>query len=392
MLNHELVTANPYPYYAEKREKSPIFQDKQGTWHLTRYQDVVLMLSDERFCRQPFSSQGYVNQNNSATLIDNIINKWSLFNNPPEHTRLREMLGHLINPRFIKNTRVTIESIVDKLIANFAKSSQIDFMQAFAYPLPVQVINHLLGASLEVATVRQWSFAFATAMDHGSMEELIAVTPIVTSMFEALRELVLEREKNLGDDWVSELIKLKSQYQLSIDDIVSNCIFIMLAAHETLQLSLGLGIHTLLNHPEQLQLLQSNLNLIPSAVEELLRFDAPWNKMSRWTKEEVVISGVVIPKNQLVVSLINSANRDASRFPHPDTFDITRTNNRHLAFGHGIHLCHGALLARLELQITFTKLAPILSHISLIKDEIEWSDNTSLRYIKKLMLRINHHD
>lgn len=387
MLKLTTDFSNPYPLYLQTRTQTPVFQDEQGGWHLTRYHDVVTLLTDPRFKRQSPISFGYVHPNSAQSNVDDIISKWSLFNDPPAHTRMREMLSLIIQPRLIKNTNVMIQSVAQALVASLIKQSRLDFMQAFAYPFPIGVINTLLGSSLDIATVRSWSSAISAAMDHGTLDELLAVTPIITSMQQYFHDLIKEREARLQDDWISELVKLKQEWQLSMDDLISNCIFLLLAAHETLQLSLGLGLLTLCNHREQLSLLQQQPQLIPSAIEEMLRYDAPWNKMSRWSYEDVMFDDILIPKHQLVTGIINAANRDPLRFPDPDKFDITRTSNRHLAFGAGIHVCHGALLARLELQAAFTALLPHLHKIKI--EETAWLANSSLRYLSTLVISIH---
>jgi len=392
MMNTTFDFANPYPFYTHLREHHPVSQNENGTWHLTRYQDVSLLLSDKRFGRKSPISQSYVHINDAASRLDAMISKWSLFNDPPVHTHLRKMLSEFLTPRRMKDTKDVIESIVDTLITSMMQKDHVNFMEAFAYQLPISVINHLLGSSLDVATVRKWSFAVASAMDHGYYEQLENITPTIISMYDYFRQLVLEREANTGQDWISEMVKLKHKYQLGADDIISNSIFLLLAAHETLQLTLGLGVLTLANHPEQLLLLQNNLDLAPLAVEEILRYEAPWTKLSRWTYEDVIIDDIVIPKHQLVVGVINAANRDPARFTHPDVFDITRTNNRHFSFGYGIHLCHGALLARLEMQCAFSKLAPLFNRMTIMKDQIEWFANSSLRYITNLPIRIDSYE
>ena len=221
----------------------------------------MILLSDPRFRRQSPVSFGYVHKNSAESMVDTMISKWTLFNDPPNHEHLREMLSVIINPGFIKDTKVMIQSIVDSHISSLMKKSRVDFMQAFAYSMPIDIINQLLGTSLSVTTIRKWSSAIATAMDHGTLDELLNITPIIISMQEFFHQLVAEREAHPGQDWISELVKLRKPFQLSTDDIVSNCIFLLLSAHETLQLSLGLGLLTLLKHPLQCEMLKIILNL-----------------------------------------------------------------------------------------------------------------------------------
>lgn len=388
MINNTPEFSNPYPVYAEWRRQHPVFQNANGTWHLTRYDDVKMMLTDPRFLRHPPGHAGFINPDKMDTELDKVISKWSLFNDPPEHTHKREMLSVMVNPRFIKDTRSIIETITDNLIQSLMKNDTADFMTEFAYPLPVRVINRLLGASLDTSTLRRWSLAIINALDRGAPDDFISIHPIMLEIQQYFRELIHAREQRPESDWISELVRVKNQYDLDTDDMIANCIFLLLAGHETVQLSLGLGLRALLQHPDQLSLLTSNPDLIPSAVEEILRFEAPLSKVTRWTSEAVVINDIVIPENQLVVGLLNAANRDPERFENPDQLNFTRKNNRHLTFGLGIHNCLGALLARLELQIAIEKLIPHLNRLKLKEAQTEWIGNTSTRYLFKLMIQI----
>lgn len=371
-------------------ELDPIYLDKNGTWHFTRYEDVKLLLADARFARKPVENHGYVNQRVESTLLDKLISKWSLFNDPPEHTYLREMLTEIVNPRFVKNTKIMIEAAADSLIDTMLQQSSVDFMTSFAYALPSSMINKLLGnTSLNQRTLREWSMAIITAMDHGSPEDFQKAAPAVMDIQQFFAGIVATRDKEPKNDWISELIKLRDTYGLNNDDICSICVFILLAGHETLQSTIGMSLITLKKNPEQVQLLQAQPELIHSAVEELLRFVPPLTKVSRWTRAEVKIGEYTIPENQLVIGLIRSANFDPVRFENPEQFDITRSNNRHLTFGFGLHNCVGALLARIELQVAVLKLLPHLDKFTL-DTNATWLPNSSLQYLFKLMINIKH--
>ncbi|VVC74772.1 Cytochrome P450 107B1 [Aquicella siphonis] len=388
MINNSPAFSDPYPVYGKMLKQRPIFQDANGTWHFTRYDDVKMMFTDPRFTRHPPGRFGYVNQEKAETELDKVIGKWSLFNDPPEHTRLREMLSVMVNPRFIKDTRSIIESVAEDLLASLLQKNSADFMLEFAYPLPVRVINKLLGTTLDNLTLRKWSLSIVNALDRGSPDDFASINSVMVEIQQYFRELIHAREQHPENDWISDLVRIKNEYQLNADDMIANCIFLLLAGHETVQLSLGLGLNALLKSPEQRNLLVANPDLAASAVEEILRFESPLNKISRWTSETVVVNNIIIPENQLVVGLLNAANRDPERFDNPDKLDITRKNNRHLAFGLGIHNCLGALLARLELQIALQKLIPYLNQFRLMGDQTEWVGNSSLRYLFKLMVHV----
>jgi cytochrome P450 len=382
--------SNPYPFYQTLREQTPVFQDEHGTWFLTRYDDVKLLLGDTRFSRQPPQSAGFLDQARMSTILDHIIADWAVLNDPPRHTRLREILSSIMNPRFIKETKTLVASTAASLLNTLLQKSQVDFMAEFAYPLPVQVINQLLGSELDMLTMRRWARSLATALDHGSPDDFAAITDDALEMQTYFTELLLKREEQPKEDWISELLVFKKIGKMSLNEAVSTCIFLMLAGHETVQLTIGLGLMTLLKNPDQLTLLQSNPELAASAVEETLRFESPLNKISRWTREKIMINDIIIPENTLVVGMLNAANRDPEKYVNPERFDITRSNNRHLTFGYGIHNCIGALLARIELNVAFSQLTPHLHQFSLVENGEEWLPNSSFRYLFKLLMNIHH--
>ena len=388
MLDRSITVAEPYPVYHAWRKHHPVYQEEDGTWYLTRYADVKLLLSDPRFSRRPPQHAGFIHQKKGNSAFDDVIDQWILFNDPPHHTKLREFLTALFNPRFIKETRAIIESVVDSLLISLLNHKTIDFMQAFGYPLPIKMINKLLGTSLDIMTVRDWSLYIIQAMNHGSPEDFQAITPTVLAMQNYFDEIILKQEQEKKAGWLNQLTALRHDYQISSKDLASICIFLLFAGNETIQLTLGLGLMTLLKNPEQACLLQSNPELVSAAIEEMLRFESPANKVSRWTREEIMIDNTLIPENQLVVGLLNAANRDPEVFENPDEFNIHRTNNRHLAFGLGIHHCLGALLARIELQVAFSKLIPHLHKFTLLEEQTIWLPNTSFRYLFKLMIAI----
>ncbi len=366
----------------------PIFQDAIGTWHLSRYEDVKLLLTDNRFSRRPPIGAGCIHQEKSQSILENMLGKWVLYNDPPEHTRLREYFSFLLTPQFFKNAKSIIEAVAQNLLNSLLQKKDIDFMPEFASILPSNVLNTLLGTSLSSETIRTWSRAVATAIDHGSPEDLEKATNSVLAMQYYFKE-ILQQCTEPSTGWISDLLSIQKMYQLSLDDIVAMCIFLLLSGQETVHLSLGLSVMTLLQNPIQLKLLQEKPELIPSAVEEILRYSSPLSKLCRWTTEEININNTCIPAGQLVVGLIYHANNDPIKFTNPHIFDVTRKNNRHLTFGCGIHHCLGALLARFELQISLIKLIPHLHKFSLQEDEISWLPNSSFRYLAKLPIKIS---
>ena len=366
-----------------------IYQDQNKTWHLSRYQDVKFFLTDPRFLRQPPTEHGYINHQKAQTELDKVIEKWAFFTDPPAHTHWRGVLESMLNPKFIKETKALIDQIAEELINLLLKQTKIDFVSAFSCQLPSRVVSKLLGVSVDFATLRKWVLSFSVALDHGSPEDFAKATPILLEIQQYFRELIALREQEPQNDWMSGLIALKEEYHLTVDEMISSSIFMLFGAIETVQLTMSQGMRILLKNPDQIKILQQQPDMIPSAVEEILRMGSPFNHVARWTGEEVVVGDTTIPKNQLVLALIHKANRDPERFPNPNEFDFTRTNNRHLSFGGGIHHCLGAMLARFELQIGLTRLLPHLHRFTLLDEETEWLPIKSLNYLHKLMIKID---
>lgn len=367
----------------------PPFQDTNGTWFLTRYDDVRFMLTNENFLRKPPGSRGLVHALREETPLDDVLNRWSLFNDPPTHTRLRGFLSKVVNPKFIKETKTLIEKVADDLLKEMLCKTEVDFMQTFSYPFPTTIINHLLGTDLDPNLMRDWAVAFGIAMDHGSPEDFKKITPVIMDMRNYFHNLMFGNERS-PSGWIKNLLAAQSEFAISDEDMVATCIFLLLAGHETLQLSTGLGLIHLKENPDQQELLLNNPALINGAVEEMLRFEAPLALLSRWTAIDIIVGDKLIPKDNLVVAVLNAANRDPLRFPNPNRFDISRQNNRHLTFGHGIHNCLGAILARFELQVAFSKLLPHLSKFEIHVDKSIWLEITSLRYLFSLPMTIHH--
>ncbi|MGE4349915.1 MAG: cytochrome P450 [Candidatus Berkiella sp.] len=320
-----------------------IFQDDEGTWFFSRYEDVKCLLSDERFLRRPPQGAGYVHFDNGHTAFDETISYWPIFNDPPQHTRLREILASLFLPNQLKKIKNIITVITTDLLQVLLSYNTTDFMQTFASPLPVAVINQLLGTEIDNPTIRAWSMGVLGALDQGSPQDFSNASPIIRAMNSYISDIILNREYSSQTDWISELIRIKNVYHLSQPELNSLCIFLLLAGQETVHLSLGLGLMVLLRNPRQIQLLQENPSLVNSAVEEILRHQSPLKKICRWTRETIVINKVAIPQGQLIVGLLSEANRDPVRYKNPAEFDIMRSNNRHLTFGCGIHHCQGAM-------------------------------------------------
>jgi pimeloyl-[acyl-carrier protein] synthase len=380
--------ANPHPFYHRLRAEDPVHQTGLGLWVLTRYDDVMTALRDHRFGRagfEPFLEAVYGAPTESGRLQPSM-----LFRDPPDHTRLRGLVNKAFTPRVIEAMRPRIQAIVDSLLDRVQATRAMDVIADLAYPLPVTVICEMLGVPVEDhANIKQWSADVARSLDVIGM----AVDSEVAErgrqgrrgLGDYFRDLVGERKKAPREDLLSLLIAAEEQGdKLTEGELLSTCVLLFIAGHETTVNLIGNGLLALLRHPEQLALLKGTPSLIQGAVEELLRYDGPVDRTARITNADVELGGRKIPKGSMVVAAIGAANRDPAHFPDPDRLDITRADTRHIAFGFGIHFCLGAPLARVEGQIAIGTVLRRLPALALATATPEWRESSVLRGLKAL--------
>jgi len=374
--------ANPYPFYHRLRATDPVHRTPMGLWVLTRYDDVVSVLKDPRFGREEF-----------AQTLANVYGEGArsmLFRDPPDHTRLRGLVSQAFTPRMIERMRSHIQEIVDRLLDRVQNANRMDVIADLAYPLPVTVICEMLGVPTDAHSgIRQWSADLARSVDAIGMptdEEVVTRGRAAQqAMLDYFRDLISERRQTPRDDLLSLLIAAEEQGdRLSEGELLITCILLFVAGHETTVNLIGNGLLALLNHPDELAKLRGDLRLLPGAVEELLRYDSPVQRTGRITNTDVELDGRKIAKGSLVVTAIGAANRDPAHFPDPDRLDITRRDNRHIAFGFGIHFCLGAPLARLEGQIAIGTLLRRMPGLGLATSTLEWRESSTLRGLKNL--------
>jgi pimeloyl-[acyl-carrier protein] synthase len=380
--------ANPYPFYHALREKDPVHQSPMGFWVLTRYDDVVMSLRDPRFGRDGFAP--LLEANYGPEGAEGNLPRSMLMRDPPDHTRLRTLVNKAFTPRVIEGMRSHIQSIVDRLLDRVQGPRTMDIIADLAYPLPVTVICEMLGVPLEDhEAIRGWSSDIARSLDAIG---LLADPDVVKrggdarrALGEYFRRLLPERRRNPQADLLSLLIAAEEQGdRLNEGELLAMCMLLFIAGHETTVNLIGNGLLALLNHPDQLGKLRDDPALIPVAVEELLRYDSPVQRTARITNAEVEIQGRQIPTGSMVVAAIGAANRDPSHFVDPDRLDIARADNRHVAFGFGIHFCIGAPLARVEGQIALATLLRRMPTIALQTAAPDWRESSTLRGLKTL--------
>ena len=379
--------ADPYPTYHRLRDEDPVHHSPLDFWVLTRYEDVAAVLRDPRFIKEPLVS---VVAARFGVTVPPGVGLSMLDRDPPDHTRLRSLVSKAFTPRVVEGLRPRIQKIVDDLITRAEAVGRMDLIEEFAYPIPVNVICEMLGVPIEDhERFKGWSLDIARGLDSVWLPPESEIPKRSGAARHAIgdymRGLIAERRASPRGDLLSALIAAEEAGdKLSEDELIATCILLLIAGHETTVNLIGNGTLALLRHPEELRRLRETPGLITSAVEELLRYDGPVQRTARITSTEVTIGGRTIGKGEMVMPFIGAADRDPSQFSDPDRLDLGRTDNRHIAFGWGIHFCLGAPLARIEGQIAIDTLVRRLPRLTLVDDEPEHRQSLTLRGLKAL--------
>ncbi len=343
---------NPFPYYAALRHHEPVKQLPGGGYLLTRYRDIEyvyknpkLFSSDKKIEFKPKYGDSPLYEHHTTSLV---------FNDPPLHTRVRKLINGALIPRAIAELQPGLIALVDKLIAAMAEKGEADLIEDFASAIPVEIIGNLLVIPHEQrGPLRRWSLAILGALEPVVSSEVAARgNKAIEEFTPCLEGLIEERRAEPGNpehDVLTRLIQGEDQGErLSATELVHNCIFLLNAGHETTTNLIGNGLVALHDHPEQKDTLLARPELIKTAVEEVLRLESSNQLGNRITTQGVSLAGYTLDAQTPITLCIGAANRDPEQFPEPDRMDITRSPNRHLAFGSGIHQCVGMSLARLE--------------------------------------------
>ena len=379
--------ADPYPMYHRLRAEDPVHRSPLGFWVLTRYEDVVSVLRDPRFAKEAIAT--FVAQKLGVESASGI-GISMLDRDPPDHTRLRSLVSKAFTPRVVEGLRPRIQQIVDGLLDQAEDRRAMDVIEDFAYPIPVIVICEMLGVPVEDhERFRGWSLDLARGLDATLLGAGADLAQRARSSRLALadyfRELIADRGQAPRGDLLSALIAAEEAGdKLSEQELLATCILLLVAGHETTVNLLGNGTLALLRHPDQLALLRDQPGVIVGAVEELLRYDGPVQRTARVPSTDAVIDGHAIRAGEMVMPFIGAADRDPAHFPEPDRLDLKRGDNRHVAFGMGIHFCLGAPLARLEGQIAINTLVRRFPKLALATDRPEYRQSLTLRGLTSL--------
>lgn len=389
--------ADPYPVFARLRAKGAVIHFPPYNWLVPRYAEAAFVLRDPRFSSEPDSRlerPGWGPEERRAYreqhLVIRTMNNFMLFRDEPDHTRLRKLVSGAFTPRVIEAMRPRIQEIANSLLDAVEPDGTMDLIPDYAYPLPVTVICELLGVPAEDRPLfRRWTSVFVKVVDPVASAEEEA--PIIAAGDQATEEIVdyftgiiADRRRQPGEDLLSAMIAARDGAdRLNEDELIATLILLLTAGHETTTNLIGNGTLTLLRRPDELAKLRDDPSLMPGAIEEILRYEPPVAGAVRITLEDVEVAGRTIPAGHDVIVAIAAANRDADRFPDPDGFDITREDNKHLAFSAGPHFCLGATLARLEGKIALSTLIERFPKLRL-DGEPFWRDTITLRALERL--------
>ncbi|MEU2392876.1 cytochrome P450 [Streptomyces sp. NPDC007369] len=371
--------ADPFPLYRQLREEGPVrravIAGGLDAWLVTRYEDGLAALSDLRLSSDVRdASDPRLLQQLPETERDSMLSNM-LRSDPPDHTRLRRLVSKAFTARRVAGMQPRIQAITDRLLDAVLPAGRADLVADFALPLPVTVISELLGVPVDDRhEFQHWTDRML--MRGAEPPDPAVVNEAWQHMRAYVTDLIRDKRAHPGDDLLSGLIAARDEEQQLTEDELIAMVFLLLAAGYVTTVNLiGGSIAMLLAHPDQLELLRSDPELLPGAIEEFLRYDGPVSPgIARFAREDVEIAGVVIPRGATVLIASAIADRDPAQFPEPDRLDITRQDNAHLAFGHGVHYCLGAPLARLEGQIaigTALRRLPGLA-LAVAPDEIRW--------------------
>ncbi|MFJ6634971.1 cytochrome P450 [Streptomyces sp. NPDC091376] len=348
--------ADPFPLYRQLREEGPVrravIAGGLEAWLVTRYEDGLAALSDPRLSSDVRdASDPRLMQQLPVTERESMLSNM-LRTDPPDHTRLRRLVSKAFTARRVAELRPRVQEITDRLLDDVVAAGRAELVADFALPLPVTVISELLGVPVEDRhDFQRWTDDML--LRRAEMPDPAVVNAAWEQMRSYLTKLLEAKRARPGDDLLSALITARDEEQrLNEDELIAMSFLLLVAGYITTVNLIGGGIAALLAHPDQLALLRDDPALLPGAIEEFLRYDGPVSPgIARFAREEVEIAGVTVPPGATVLIASAIADRDPARFADPDRLDITRRDNAHLAFGHGIHYCLGAPLARLEGQV-----------------------------------------
>ncbi|MBO0783002.1 MAG: cytochrome P450 [Ktedonobacteraceae bacterium] len=385
---------NPYPIYHRLRASDPVqWQADMSAWAVTSYADIVPGLRDNRLSAARLTIDSAWFPEEMRTTIDPVVlalTRQMLFLDPPDHSRLRGLVAKAFTPRVIEQLRGRMQEIVDQLLDTVQEKGEMDLVANFSYPLPAIVIAELLGVPAEDRDqFVQWTSSFGALLGGHDLtvEDVLQALLGVSEFISYFRNVIQQRRSAPRDDLLQAMIAAEEQGdKLSEEELLGNCVLLLAAGHGTTTHLISNGMLALINNPDQLEMLREDPSIISLAVLELLRYDSPVQLTSRTAIQSMCIGDKQIEEGQEVLFCLGAANRDPAQFAEPDRLNLRRQENRHLAFGQGIHYCLGAPLARVEAEIAFSTLVRRLRspRLAIPETELEWSPSLVFRGLRSL--------
>jgi pimeloyl-[acyl-carrier protein] synthase len=383
------VLANPYPLFRRLRTEDPVHWDPfLHTWVVTRYVDVLEVLHTFSANRTHTPEKLRTMGLEVMSPIAQLMVQQMLFMDPPQHTRLRKLASHAFTPARVEVLRSHIREIVGRLLDTVGPTHRMDVIADLAEPLPAIVTAEMLGVPVDDRNqLKMWTTDFAEMLGNfqHNPDRVPRMLQTVQEMTEYFREAVREQRLRPREGLVTSLMNAEVDGdRLTNEEVVATCIVTMVGGQETTTNLIGNGVLTLMRQPESWDRLRADPSLIPSAVEEMLRYESPSQHTGRLVPRDQELGGKALQRGQAVMAVMAAANRDPERFPDPDRFDIVRTDNRHLAFGYAAHFCFGAALARIEGQEAFGALLQRCPELRLDTGPVVWRNNSGLRGVTAL--------
>ena len=385
------VHADPYPFYHRLSAEAPVMWDPfMHTWVVTRYDDVQRVLKEFSADRTPNPEKMRALGLPSMEPVADLMQRQMLFLDAPAHTRLRKLCSSAFTPRRIEAMEHIVRHVSNQLLEAKLASSRIELIADFAEPFPAIVTAGLLGVPLEDhRALKAWSATFAEMLGNfqHNPDRIREVLVAVEEMTAYFRQAVADQRRSPREGLISSLIAAEVDGQrLTDEEVVANTIVTMVGGQETTTNLMGNGLLTLIRQPDKMAELRANPDIIDTAVEELLRFETPSQHTARICPADTEIGGQTIRRGEAVMAVMAAANRDPAQFTDPDTLNLRRTPNRHLAFGWAAHFCFGAALARMEARVAFTTLLARMDDIAVAAERLTWRTNSGLRGLTALPL------
>lgn len=385
-----------YRVYRTLREDHPVqWSEAWNCWLVLSHRDVQAALRDPRFSSSKmaiFSDGLPEDVRQEVQPLIRILSRFLGLSDPPDHTRLRRLVNKAFTPPVVEGMRARIQRIVDDLLDGVAGSDMPDIVTDFAYPLPATVITEMLGLpSKDVGRFKMWSDDIVGFIGAGraTAERAARGQESMLALTEYYRPIIEERRKQPQEDLLSALTAAQDRGdQLTEDELLATSITLLAGGHETTAGLIGNGVLALAQHPAETSKLRQAPGLLASAIEELLRYDSPVQRAERVALQDVETNSKCIKRGDRVFLVIGSANRDPEQFEDPDTLDLARQDNKHIAFGQGVHFCIGAPLARLEGAVAIHSFLERFQDFQLIDSKLNWQESVAIRSLKSLRVRV----